>query len=311
MVESGRVRADDEGQLRRVEDKANRPKETSPEEAARQDAAERKELERQRRREEERERWRRAHPGERTPEGVGGDGSDWIWSDLAMIGLIAPFAGPYYLLDDRYDEPVGFEAYPFADDAEGCTRRDGRDWLMQTHLSIQSVSGNILATRADGSLNFWQRLALEGAYSRYEERLKNHTEILRLREALVTFMFAQNEFLDFRAGVGSQAIDGRNLNTGVKWVYRIRWFHRPFQFNLDLGVTTNLGASTLSEISPGVGWHVGRFESRLSYRRLKISGDRLAGLVLAQAYSRFDTCRVCQTRSSCFRRAPSGGRGGG
>lgn len=265
--------SEDESRLRKVEDKIGRSKETASEGAAQQS----RQGDNERRRQEEREKWRREHPGEPVPDWVGQADDDLLWEDLTWIALAVPFAGPYYLLDDDYREPLGFSAYPFADDADGCTLRDGRTWMVNSNLSMQRLPGNILTSRGDFTLNFWRRFAFEGAYSKYEERLKNRTEILALGEGLMTFTFARNDFLDFRAGVGVQMIDGKNVNHGVKWAYRVRWFHRPIQLNLDIGMTTGLGASSLSEIMPGVGIHLGRFEYKLGYRRLKISGDRLAG----------------------------------
>jgi len=263
----------DDSTLRKVEDKIGRPKEKPPEDATSEDRT----VENERRRRADREDWKRDHPGEPVPDWVGQDGDDLLWGDLAFLAVAVPFAGPYYLLDDDYREPIGFSAYPFAAGAEGCTRRDGRSWMVNSNISLQRISGNIYAPRGDVILNFWRRFAFEGAYSKFEERLKNRTEILSLGEGLLTFAFAARDVLDFRAGVGIQTIDGRNVNRGVKWAYRVRWFHRPIQINLDVGITTGIGASTLSEIAPSVGVHMGRVEYKLGYRRLKISGDRLAG----------------------------------
>ena len=269
--------AQDDSELRKVEDKVGRPKESTPEEAARKDGKAREDAEERKRQQEDREKWKREHPGEPAPDWVGERSADWAWGEFGIIALAIPFAGPYFLIGDDYREPLGFSAYPFAADAEGCTRRDGKNWMVNSDVAIQRLSGNILATRMDFTANFWRRFAFEGAYSKYEERLKSRTEILSLGEGLLTFMFARNEALDFRAGVGIQSIDGRNVNSGIKWAYRVRWFHRPIQINLDLGVTTGLGASSLSEVYPSVGFHLGRAEYKLGYRRLKISGDRLAG----------------------------------
>ncbi len=274
------ARADDpqdEGKLRRVEDKINKPKEAD----AARDAARQKEAEKERRtaqeRDRERERWKRDHPGEPVPEWVGSaDGGD-LWSEVAFIALAAPFAGPYYLLDEHYDEPFGYERYPFAEGSGGCTKYDGKKWMINADMTGQYISSSTMGVRTDMTWAFWRRFAFEGAYTQYEERLKTRHEFLSFGEGLMTFMFAHNDFADFRAGVGIQTVNGKDLNSGLKGVYRIRWFHRPFQFNLDLGLTTGLGGSSLSEIAPGVGFHLGRTEMKFAYRRLKIGDERLCG----------------------------------
>ncbi len=269
------VRADepqDESRLRKVEEKISRKAEKTPEEQA----ARQKQVEDAKRAKDERAKWEREHPGQKMPDWVGRSNEDWFWSEFGYVALAAPFAIPYFMIGDHLNEQVGYQPYPFATGA-GITDPAGRSWMINTSAATQLVSNDILALRTDVDWAFWRRFAFEGAYTKYGERLKTGRDILAFGEGLVTFTFAQSEAWNFRVGFGVQSIDGKNVNTGFKSVYRIRCFLQPFQFKLDLGITTGLGASSLSEIAPGVGFHLGRSEISLGYRRLKIADSRLTG----------------------------------
>lgn len=261
-----------ESRLRRVEERIGRPRAGARDPA--QEEEMRREQEQQRRLESEREQWKRRHPGEQLPPRL--EDSQIDMDDVSLVIFMAPFAIPKFILDDDYRIPCGYLPYPFAS-GDGLTDPDGRSWMAGGSVSSQLVSDNIHGIRTDATVAFWRRFAFEAAYTKYEERLRTRQEFLSLAEGLVTFVFAQNETWNFRGGVGVESIDGRHQYRGVKWAYRIRWFHRPVHVDLDFGFTSGLGASTLSEVTPGIGWHLGRSEIRAGYRRLKISGERLHG----------------------------------
>jgi len=100
--------------------------------------------------------------------------------------------------------------------------------------------------------------------------------------SLILFTFAQNQYINFRTGLGYQHLQSSRKEDGIKWKYQIRIFNKPFNINLDYGLLLyNLKSfksiKTENEFNIGLGLHIRRIEFKLGYRFFKIIDEKLNG----------------------------------
>jgi len=205
------------------------------------------------------------------------------------IGLII-FASPIYLpiklLEDDYSETFYFQKYPF-EKGDGFTEFTGRNFMGNIFLSTQYVNKDIIGYHTNSTFSFL-RLSVETRYSYYQVNNDSNKENLSNLDAIVTFVFAQNQFTNFSSGFGYNHFANTSLKDGLKWVYKVHLFQKPFNLNLDYGLLSYDLASGKNikfnnEFNIDFGIFVKRVEFKLGYRWNKIGEEKLYGPEISTA----------------------------
>lgn len=198
----------------------------------------------------------------------------------AIIITAAPVYLPIILLDDDYSDTFYFQDYPFSKKI-GFTDYDGKSLMANISASTQYVNKNIWGYRIEPTISYL-RFSLETSYSNYFKKVLNDTKNISTFESLILFTFAQNQFINFRTGLGYQLLKSSSQEDGIKWAYKIRIFKKPFNINLDYGLllynlTSFKSIKTENEFNIGLGLHIRRIELKLGYRFFKIIDNKLNG----------------------------------
>jgi len=198
----------------------------------------------------------------------------------ALIILASPLFLPQKLLEDDYSDTFYYQNYPF-EKGDGFTEFDGRKWMINSVFSFQFVSKEIRGYHLNPSLSFL-RLSLEAIYSKFERKHENIDTYLSAWDAVISFVFAQNQFINFRSGLGYQHFEYETKEDGIKWIYEIQIFQRPFSLNLDYGLIfydlrSNDTNNIINEFILNAGIHSQRFEFKIGYRFFKIIEEELNG----------------------------------
>ena len=203
-----------------------------------------------------------------------------------IFGMI--FMGPFYLpcklLNDDYSDTFYFQKYPFAKD-DGFMEYEGKRWMGNVTISTQYVNEDIWGYRASSSFAFL-RLSLETSYSNYTKRCDHHKEYFSALDAVASFVFAQNRYINFRSGLGYQHFERESKEDGLKWVYKIQLFQKPFHLNMDYGLIfyeldSIDSKNIINEFKVDLGIFIKRFEFKIGYRIFKIIKENLNGPTLS------------------------------
>jgi len=163
---------------------------------------------------------------------------------------------------------------------------DVQTWAVQLAVDGAYLQQGPWRTGLRLRLSMPLRLEFNTAWSYYYEALAEgrHDE-LALGKAHLAVRFAQNEYLQFRTGLGYRhLIDGKGQNFGVNWQYGFELFPiRPLvvRGTVELG---NLGRAFVFEASAEIGVLIHALEIFAGFDVLLIGGAPLTGPHLGLQY---------------------------
>ncbi len=197
-----------------------------------------------------------------------------------IFGII--FASPIYLpiklLEDDYSETFYYQKYPF-EEGDGFTEFDGKSWMGNLTLSSQYVNKNIVGYKVNSSLSFL-RFTFEPSYSSYS--IQNEEEDISTFNTTILFTFSQNQFINFKTGLGYNHFVSVSKHDGINWKYEICLFQKPFNLNLGYNLTgydlkSKKKVKFNNDFNLNFGYFFKRFELKIGYRWHKIGKEKLNG----------------------------------
>ena len=218
-------------------------------------------------------------------------GQGFLWS----LGL--PFIGPHYLLDDDIHRPGYFLPHPYAEDTPGSmVLQPFRDATLPPYPQPEGTqSWSVRAAIEDSydfegvnratflaSIDTTSRFGAESAWTWFHEPLETGgSDDLTIGDANLTFRFAQNEFVQMRAGLGARMmVDEFGTEAGFNFTYAIDIFPEdPFVLSavIDLG---NLGEAFVFQGRFHLGAAFDGWEPYVGYDFLRIGSVTIQGPVL-------------------------------
>ena len=195
------------------------------------------------------------------------------------IGLLV-FASPIYLpiklLEDDYSEKFYYQKYPF-EKGDGFTEFDGKRWMGNLTFSYQYVDKNIVGYKVNSSLRFL-RFTFEPSYSFYSNP-KGEENISKFNTT-IKFTFAQNQFINFRTGLGYSHFETDSKFDGINWIYEICLFQKPFNIRLNYNLTgynfkSKEKVSFNNNFNINFGYFFKNFNLTLGYRWNKMGKEKL------------------------------------
>jgi len=197
-----------------------------------------------------------------------------------LVALASPLFLPQKLLGDDYSENFYYQDYPFCN-SEGFTDFEGKKWMISGSTSFQYVNKNTWGYHLNSSFGFL-RFSMAAAYSNFECKNTQNKSNISAFAASASFTFAQNRFLNFSSGLGYQHFKTAVKRDGLKWIYRIRFFQKPVNLDLNYGLILyeldNISSKTaINEFLADLGILIGRFEFKINYRLFTIINEKLNG----------------------------------
>ncbi len=229
----------------------------------------------------------------------GDHGGHGAWT-LLGYALTSPFWGPHGALADQYSLECSFPQFPYDDvpgymligdhcpeyTTAGFGRRvplgpHARQWAGRVRFEYADEFDDV--TRASGHLllSTTSRFGLDTETDYLREELPSGgVDDLAIGDCNIVFRFAQNEFAQFRAGLGFNWLDDLiETNFGFNFTYGADFFPaRPWIVSsaIDLGT---LGDADLFRFRLTGGVVVHRFEVYTGFEYLKIESSEISSLV--------------------------------
>lgn len=217
--------------------------------------------------------------------------------------VTSPIWGPHVMLDDRFDVAARFPRFPYdqtpgylildgAHLAEAVEEEPNWQWLnpwatgarcwagrfdieyAENFDSLNQLAGHLLVSTAS-------RFDLDAQASHFEESLSGvRHDHLWLGDANLTFRFAQNEFAQFRAGVGVNWLtDANDTDLGFNFTYGVDVFPcKPFVLTSAIDWGT-LGHAELFRFRATVGVVVHGIEAYTGYEYFDLDRTQINALV--------------------------------
>jgi hypothetical protein len=214
---------------------------------------------------------KREEPGKREDSGGSRDcaspdaeETESFFGELALYGLLAPFILPAALLGDDYGPRGYFLRHPYQHGLPGYLRLDGRSyegpspdaapldldrldgWMGR--VTVQESNDFRGLNRVTGQLllDTTLRLGVQTGWTWLHERPGGgRSDDLGLGDISLTFRFAQNEYVQMRAGLGARVlVDTGDARWGFNFTYGADVFPvRPLVLSavLDLGTVGDAG----------------------------------------------------------------------
>ncbi len=135
-------------------------------------------------------------------------------------GSIVLILFPGWMLDDELSDRYGYQDYPFAEE-DGYKKTQGKDW--DFYLSLGDSPDNDLQFGLETS---WKRFVMETRYRMFtlDDADLSGSEV----QIMPSFIFAHNEYLDFRICAGYSLYGEDAEGSSVDTAYKIRYFKKPF-----------------------------------------------------------------------------------
>lgn len=211
--------------------------------------------------------------------------SEEIVADIVLL----PWRIPYMLIEDGQRRDLAIASYPYAGNADGYLR----DMDRTTSSFMDQLAFRI---RGDGSYQIdglWRgaigarillplRLELDSEWRLYKEDNQDEPpNSAAIGNAHLAYRFAQNEYMQFRTGVGYQQwIDDEGSEYGVDLIYGFDAFPAsPWIISIDTGFGS-LGAAFVARIRATVGVNFDALEFYAGYEHIDINGVALSGPLL-------------------------------
>ena len=230
--------------------------------------------------------------------GCSSDNSDSGFG-LAGLALLAPFLGPACLLGDDYTHTGYFLSHPYQHGLPGFMRIDGfldegqppgqppldpdRLKVWMGRLTLQDSNDFRGLNRLNGQLllDTSSRFGLQTGWTYLNERLGGgqHDDMV-LGDLDVMFRFAQNEYVQMRAGLGARVLADTTSRWGFNFTYGADLFPvRPLVLSAvaDLGT---LGSTSLVHLRGTAGVMVHGWEFFAGYDYMRIGTVDLQGPTL-------------------------------
>ncbi len=139
-------------------------------------------------------------------------------------GSIVLILFPGWMLDDELSDRYGYQDYPFAEE-DGYKKTQGKDW--DFYLSLGDSPDNELQFGLETS---WKRFVVETHYQRFtlDDPEITGSEV----QIMPSFIFAHNEYFDFRICAGYSLYGEDVEGSSVDAAYKIRYFQKPLFLTL-------------------------------------------------------------------------------
>jgi hypothetical protein len=164
---------------------------------------------------------------------------DCFPGEIVLHALIAPFWAPAALLGDDYQRPGSFLAHPYAHDLPGYMRIDGyhhehpgadspplepsrlKCWMGRLTLQDSHDFRGLNRASALVLLDTSTRFGVQTGWTYLHERLDGgRSDELVLGDITLTFRFAQNPWVQMRAGLGARILaDHGDGELGFNFTY--------------------------------------------------------------------------------------------
>jgi hypothetical protein len=233
------------------------------------------------------------------------DGFKELYGKVFLIGVVAPFWIPHAALNDDFGTIYSFPPFPYdghpgymvlgngyaADEEQDSSPRGLLDWFPQKRpwsvrwdLEYADNFDHVSHVGGHALVSTQWRFDLDVAASRFQEALAaGRTDDLWIGDANLVFRFAQNEFVQFRSGLGINWLgDNGRADVGFNFTYAIDVFPvKPWVFTTAIDWGT-LGATGLFRFYGTAGIVVHGVEAYTGYEYLDVgtihSHSLLAGL---------------------------------
>jgi len=219
--------------------------------------------------------------------------TDPSWDPTALLGAAwgaaivaaSPIWVPQQLLDDHFPQPGFLLRYPY-DHSDGYLKMyEGCPWArpwavrldaeyLDTFDRLDNVSGHLLVSTA------W-RFGLDASASRLQERLGDgRRDEVALGDCNLVYRFAQNEWAEFRAGLGANWLnDACRTDLGFNFTYSADLFpKKPWVLSAALDAGT-LGHAGLFRFRTTAGIVLNRVEFYTGYEYTDIQRTHWNALV--------------------------------
>ena len=147
---------------------------------------------------------------------------------VVVVIIVIPFYGPYYLLADEDCADLMFQKYPYERNY-AFMHEDGKKWMINASPGMQYVTGNNIGYLSRLSARY-ERNCFEPSFAYYQ--IKDKKDHFRY-SAMYKFMFARNQVINLRTGIGYSHLQTKNVFDGLCWNYQVDGFFKPFQLSLD------------------------------------------------------------------------------
>jgi hypothetical protein len=222
---------------------------------------------------------------------------------VAGAAVTSPWWLPHWAAGDQFDVPGYFPQFPYQPgpgymiigslDAKldsNCpedlrrlltSSNDRRTWAGRFDLEYANEFDNLSRMGGHLLVSTTSRFELDLEASRFEEHLfSGETDHLWIGDANLSYRFAQNEYVQFRSGLGMNWMADGRADVGFNFTYGADFFPaRPWVIsaNLDWGT---LGHAELFRFRTTVGAIVNRFEVYTGYEYFDL-GNTQANSLLA------------------------------
>ena len=214
-----------------------------------------------------------------------------LLTPFAELVLLAPFALPAEALGDDMSTPGYFPLHPYAGDARAMIiapppDEPARRYSLRVRTEYIHDEANLHRVGSRVRFDSYLRLGLDASTHQWRESLGDGRDRLWTGDANVTYRFAQNEYLQLRAGLGANWIHDRgSTHFGANVTYQLDAYPaRPWVLTARLDAGTLRRASTFRARTTG-GVLLGPAELFLGYDYFKAGRFRSHGPVVGLGLS--------------------------
>jgi len=222
---------------------------------------------------------------------------DGLGAIIALYIFTAPWWLPHTLTGDRFGRTYAFPAAPYANGIDGYvrfadmghTRKDatGRAYLggggaLRMRLESGWLGPDLSRLTVGGRLSSSQRIGLETEWTLYSEFLTgNVSDRLWLGDVNVSFIFAQNPWVQFHSGLGVRVMnDDIQTDVGFNFTYGLDLYvAKPviISASIDMG---GLGEAFVTHLKAHAGIILGTVEVYAGYDRIDVGRSVFGGPII-------------------------------